>query len=105
MTAEKKLSQLQRWILKAAYAAIVEAGTEEPQRRDARNGFDLNDRGHLLRVEVMRDYFGLPVHLINTNIGGFESYLSIDTLAADREKANAAPVTLPLLCGRWKSAD
>ena len=90
---ETKLSKLQRWILEKAYAAIIEAGTIEPQKINWRDGYD-HTKAHLLRVEVMRDYFGLPVHLITSFQTAPFRYLSLDTKRADTKQANAARVAL-----------
>jgi hypothetical protein len=62
MRSEEKLSRLQRWILLEAYRGILKAGTEEPTKERIGPWITTHTTMvHLLRVDVFRDYFGLPV--------------------------------------------
>jgi hypothetical protein len=60
--SEVKLSRLQRWILVAAYQEILKAGTDQPTKKKV-GPWTLSHSTavHLLRVDVFRDYFKLPL--------------------------------------------
>jgi hypothetical protein len=60
--SEVKLSRLQRWILVTAYQEIVKAGTTEPTKEKIGPWMLYHSTTvHLLRVDVFRDYFKLPI--------------------------------------------
>jgi hypothetical protein len=86
---EENLSRLQRWILDKAYCGIIEAGSDEPQEyRRA----DSLPPVHLLRIEVLRDYFGIPLRTQKNDYG--HKWLVIDNLTAGPKRANAARTSL-----------
>jgi hypothetical protein len=80
-----KLSRLHRWILLTAYTHILEAGTIDPR--------EFPHEGHLLRAEVFRDYYDLPMRQNET-----PSYRSplffIDTSYVSPAKSNAVHFAL-----------
>jgi hypothetical protein len=86
---EGNISQLQRWILNKAYCGIMEAGSDEPQ--ELRRA-DSSPPVHLLRIEVLRDYFGIPLRTQKNDYG--HKWLVIDNLTAGPKKANAARTSL-----------
>jgi hypothetical protein len=97
--APSKLSRLQRWILLTAYRGILEAGSNEPTKRDAHYGY--YGRVHLLRIEVLRDYFNMPIRAQRKGYGG--QYLVIDMSKTDPEKANAPRTALTRSLRRLKT--
>ena len=94
---DHKLSALQRWILIKAYAEIVEAGSNEPKkfRRTAYLA-----PVHLLRINVLRDYFNIPLRTQRNDYG--HKWLVIDDATAGPEKANAARTSLSRSLRRLK---
>ena len=87
--SEHKLSALQRWILIKAYAEIVEAGSNEPKKY-RRSGY--LPPVHLLRINVLRDYFNIPLRTQRNDYG--HKWLVIDDAAVGPEKASAARTSL-----------
>ena len=98
MDTEPKLSHLQRWILVEAYKEIVKVGSVEPTKRSNIAWPDLP--AHLLRIEVLRDYFKLPVREHHKEFGDY--YWVIDTANVAPAKANAARTALTRSLGRLK---
>jgi hypothetical protein len=95
--SEQKLSALQRWILIKAYAKIVEAGSDEPKKyRRASSSPPV----HLLRINVLRDYFNIPLRTQRNDYG--HKWLVIDNATAGPEKANAARTSLSRSLRRLK---
>jgi hypothetical protein len=95
--SEQKLSALQRWIMIKAYAAIVESGSNEPKKY-RRTGY--LPPVHLLRIEVLRDYFNIPLRTQRNDYG--HKWLVIDNAAAGPKKANAARTSLSRSLKRLK---
>src|SRR6202035_112593 len=95
--SEHKLSTLQRWILIKAYAEIVEAGSNEPKKY-RRTGY--LPPGHLLRINVLRDYFNIPLRTQRNDYG--HKWLVIDDATAGTDKANAARTSLSRSLRRLK---
>src|SRR6202521_2132925 len=93
----QKLSPLQRWILIKAYAEIVEAGSNEPKKY-RRTGY--LPPVHLLRINVLRDYFNIPLRTQRNDYG--HKWLVIDDATAGPEKANAARTSLSRSLRRLK---
>jgi hypothetical protein len=54
--ARKSFPPFERWILVKAYQEILKAGTDQPTKTK-QDGTKV----HLLRIDVVRDYFRLPV--------------------------------------------
>jgi hypothetical protein len=96
--SEHKLSALQRWILIKAYAEIVEAGSNEP-KRFRRTAYLAPV--HLLRINVLRDYFNIPLRTQRNDYG--HKWLVIDNATAGHEKANAARTSLSRSLRRLKA--
>jgi hypothetical protein len=95
--SEQKLSALQRWILIKAYSEIVEAGTSKPKKY-RRTGY--LPPVHLLRINVLRDYFNIPLRTQKNDYG--HKWLVIDNATAGAEKANAARTSLSRSLRRLK---
>jgi hypothetical protein len=95
--SEQKLSALQRWILIKAYAEIVESGSNEPKKY-RRTGY--LPPVHLLRINVLRDYFDIPLRTQRNDYG--HKWLVIDNATAGLEKANAARTSLSRSLRRLK---
>jgi hypothetical protein len=95
--SEHKLSALQRWILIEAYSGIVEAGSDEPKKY-RRSGY--LPPVHLLRINVLRDYFNIPLRTQRNDYG--HRWLVIDNATAGAEKANAARTSLSRSLRRLK---
>ena len=90
--SEVKLSRLQRWILVAAYQEILKAGTDQPTKKKIGPWtLSRSTNVHLLRVDVFRDYFKLPVR--GRSRWDSASALVLDG-SADLKKANAARSSL-----------
>jgi hypothetical protein len=95
--SDHKLSALQRWILIKAYAEIVESGANEPKKY--RRITDLPPV-HLLRNNVLRDYFNIPLRTQRNDYG--HKWLVIDNATAGPERANAARTSLSRSLRRLK---
>src|ERR1700693_4902420 len=95
--SEHKLSTLQRWILIKAYAEIVEAGSNEP-RKYRRTGY--LPPVHLLRINVLRDYFNIPLRTQRNTYG--PKWLVVSDATAGPQKANAARTSLSRSLRRLK---
>jgi hypothetical protein len=95
--SEHRLSALQRWILIKAYAEIVKSGSNEP-RKYRRTGY--LPPVHLLRIQVLRDYFDIPLRTQRNDYG--HKWLVIDNAMAGPEKANAARTSLSRSLRRLK---
>ena len=95
--SEQKLSALQRWILIKAYAEIVEAGSNEPKKY-RRSGY--LPPVHLLRINVLREYFDIPLRTQRNDYG--HKWLVIDNATVGSEKANAARTSLSRSLRRLK---
>jgi hypothetical protein len=95
--SEQKLSALQRWILIKAYAEIVASGSNEPKKY-RRTGY--LPPVHLLRIQVLRDYFDIPLRTQRKDYG--HKWLVIDNAMAGPEKANAARTSLSRSLRRLK---
>jgi hypothetical protein len=105
MTPEPKLSKLQRWILTTAYNEITKSGSTQPtvrEKSDPRWGHK-DRRSHLLSIEVLRDYFNMPVReqrgasghwLVIDGAAGRRIYPWMDGQPADPKEANAARSSL-----------
>jgi hypothetical protein len=90
--SEAKLSRLQRWILVTAYQEILKAGTDQPTKKKVGPWIlSRSTKVHLLRVEVFRDYFKLPVR--ERSVWKSGSPLVLDG-STDLKKANAARSSL-----------
>jgi hypothetical protein len=90
--SEVKLSHLQRWILMTAYQEILKAGTEQPTRKKQGPWIWSNStKVHLLRVDVFRDYFKLPIR--SRSVSDIDSPLVLDG-STDLKQANAARSSL-----------
>jgi hypothetical protein len=98
MSREEKLSKLQRWILVAAYKEILKNGSDF-RKRDNRAW--PNSKVQLLRIEVIRDYFKVPMQTKRTQYSS-EGYLAIDTSQVTPEKANAVRSALTRTLRRLK---
>lgn len=98
MTKEK-LSRLHRWILVEAYKEILKNGSSKPIKLDWITNPG-NTPSHLLRIEVIRDYFKIPVRTQHKEFGG--EYLVIDTSQVTPEKANTVRTTLTRSLTRLK---
>src|ERR1700719_839014 len=96
--SEQKLSALQRLILVKAYSEIVEAGSSEPKKY-RRTGY--LPPVHLLRINVLRDYFNIPLRTQRNDYG--HKWLVIDNATAGPEKANAARTSLSRSLRRLKA--
>jgi hypothetical protein len=95
--SEQKLSALQRWILIKAYAEIVESGSSEPKIY-RRTGY--LPPVHLLRINILRDYFDIPLRTQRNDYG--HRWLVIDNATAGPERANAARTSLSRSLRRLK---
>jgi hypothetical protein len=95
--SEQKLSALQRWILIEAYSKIVEAGSDEPKKY-RRTGY--LPPVHLLRINVLQDYFDIPLRTQRNDYG--HKWLVIDNATAGPERANAARTSLSRSLRRLK---
>jgi hypothetical protein len=95
--SEQKLSALQRWILIKAYAEIVESGSNEPKIY-RRTGY--LPPVHLLRVNVLQDYFNIPLRTKRNDYR--HKWLVIDYATAGPERANAARTSLSRSLRRLK---
>src|SRR3984893_4209999 len=95
--SEHKLSALQRWILIKAYAEIVEAGSNEPKKYRRTSCLP---PVHLSRINVLRDYFDIPLRTQRNDYG--HKWLVIDDATAGTEKANAARTSLSRSLRRLK---
>jgi hypothetical protein len=95
--SEQKLSALQRWILIKAYAEIVESGSNEPKKY-RRTGY--LPPVHLLRVNVLQDYFNIPLRTKKNDYR--HKWLVIDNATAGPERANAARTSLSRSLRRLK---
>jgi hypothetical protein len=95
--SEHKLSALQRWILIKAYAEIVEAGSNEPNKYRRTSYLP---PVHLLRINVLRDYYDIPLRTQRNDYG--HKWLVIDDATAGAEKANAARTSLSRSLRRLK---
>jgi hypothetical protein len=99
MGTEPKLSHLQRWIMVEAYKEIVKVGRVEPTRRDNRAWPD--STVHFLRIDVLRDYFHLPVRFQYSLYSGSGHWV-IDTANVAPGNANAARTALTRSLRRLK---
>jgi hypothetical protein len=96
----EKLSRLQRWILLEAYAEIVKAGSVEPTEHRRTRYFP---PVHLLRIDVLRDYFKIPVRTRRKDY--VHRWLVIDSREAGQERANAARTSLTRSLRRLKERE
>ena len=95
--SEHKLSTLQRWILIKAYSEIVEAGSDEPRKYRRTSCLP---PVHLLRINVLRDYFNIPLRTQRNDYG--HKWLVIDNATAGTARANAARTSLSRSLRRLK---
>jgi hypothetical protein len=95
--SEQKLSAFQRWILIKAYAEIVESGSNAATKY-RRTGY--LPPVHLLRIQVLRDYFDIPLRTQRNDYG--HKWLVIDNAMAGPERAHAARTSLSRSLRRLK---
>jgi hypothetical protein len=84
---EKKLSHFERWILIEAYREILKAGTDQPTKTTQKLA-----KVHLLRIDVVRDYFKLPIR--ERSRWHLRGNMVIDGAAVDPKRANAVRTAL-----------
>jgi hypothetical protein len=91
--SEVKLSRLQRRILVTAYQEILKAGTDQPTKKKIGPWtLSRSTNVHLLRTDVFRDFFKLPVRK-RSMWKGHNNPVVLDG-ATDLKKANAARSSL-----------
>jgi hypothetical protein len=91
--SEVKLSRLQRWILATAYQEIMKAGTDQPTKKKIGPWtLSRSSNVHLLRVDVFRDYFKLPIR--NRSVWKSSNNPLVLDGSTDLKKANAARSSL-----------
>jgi hypothetical protein len=94
---EKKLSHFERWILLEAYREILKAGTDQPTKTTQQGG-----KVHLLRIDVVRDYFKLPVRDKSWwhkrgNLGKFRLDAGEEPMVGDKLEILLSPALKPIL--------
>ena len=91
--SEVKLSRLQRWILVTAYQGILKAGTDQPTKEKFGPWIlSRSTKVHLLRTDVFRDYFKLPIR--GRSVWKSSNNPLVLDGSADLKKANSARSSL-----------